>query len=71
VSAFGDALAALKNVVVMQERMVRMQQDMDGIAHGLGGLKEFAHQLDKRLYAVETVIDLGARQSGHKRIEGS
>jgi hypothetical protein len=68
-SSVGDALAALKSVVLMQERLERMQKDMDGIASGLSGLKDFAHDLDKRLYAVERVIDLGARQSKQKRIE--
>ncbi len=68
-SSVGDALAALKSVVLMQERLERMQKDMDGIASGLSGLKDFTHDLDKRLYAVERVIDLGARQSKQKRIE--
>ena len=68
-SAIGDALAALKSVVLMQDRLERMQRDMDGIATGLSGLKDFTHELDKRLYAVEKVIDLGARQTRQKRIE--
>ena len=48
-SSVGDALAALKSVVLMQERLERMQKDMDGIASGLSGLKDFTHDLDKRL----------------------
>ncbi len=68
-SAVGDALSALKSVVLMQDRLERMQRDMDGIASGLSGLKDFTHELDKRLFAVERVIDLGARQSRRKEIE--
>ena len=68
-SAVGDALAALKSVVLMQDRLERMQRDLDGIATGLSGLKDFTHELDKRLYAVERVIEMGARQSNQKRIE--
>ena len=68
-SAVGDALAALKSVVLMQDRLERMQRDLDGIATGLSGLKDFTHELDKRLYAVERVIEMGARQSSQKRIE--
>ena len=68
-SAVGDALAALKSVVLMQDRLERMQRDLDGIATGLSGLKDFTHELDKRLYAVERVIEMGGRQSSQKRIE--
>ena len=68
-SAFADAFTAMKNVILMQERLERMQMDVTGLADGLDGLQDFAHDLDKRLYALERIIDLGARQSQQKRIE--
>jgi hypothetical protein len=67
--AFGDAAAALKNVVLMQERLERTQADIATLSADLLKLKGFTHDLDKRLYAVERIMDLGARQSQQKRIE--
>ena len=68
-SAFADAFTAMKNVILMQERLARMQMDVTGLADGLDGLQNFTHDLDRRLYALERIIDLGARQSKQKRIE--
>ena len=68
-SAFADAFTAMKNVILMQERLERMQMDVTGLADGLDGLQDFTHDLDKRLYALERIIDVGARQSKQKRIE--
>jgi len=69
VSALGDAFTALKNVVLIQERLDRTQEDLTTISRDLLKLKDFTHQLDKRLYAVERIIDLGARQSQRRQIE--
>lgn len=66
-SAFGDAFTAMKNVILMQERLERMQMDVTGLAEGLDGLQDFTHDLDKRLYALERIVDLGARQSQRSR----
>ena len=68
-SALGDAFTALKNVVLIQERLDRTQEDLTTISRDLLKLKDFTHQLDKRLYAVERIIDLGARQSQRRQIE--
>ncbi len=68
-SAMGDAFAALKNVVLIQDRVDRMQSDLGTMAKDLGKLKDFVHQVDKRLYAIERIVDLGARQSAQKQIE--
>lgn len=68
-SALGDVFTALKSVVLIQERLDQTRDDLSNISRDLLKLKDFTHQLDKRLYAVETVIELGARQSQQKRIE--
>jgi hypothetical protein len=69
VSALSDALAALKNVILLQERLDVVRSDLSNTAGDLKTLTEKVADIDKRLYAVEKVIDLGARQSGQKRIE--
>lgn len=68
-SALSDALAALKNVVLMQERLDSVRADLAVTAGDIKTLTEKVFDLDKRLYAVERVIELGARQSRQQRIE--
>lgn len=67
--ALGDAFKALKSIAVMDERVARLQSDVDELGRNVAGLANMAHDLDKRLYALERIIDLGARQSQQKRIE--
>jgi len=66
---FNDALAALKNVVLIQERVDGVKSDNARMADDLRALTEKVFDLDKRVYALERIIDLGARQSRQKRIE--
>ena len=68
-SAWGDALKALKSIVLMDERIDRLQDDVDSLGDDVRGLSAMAHDLDKRLYALERIIDIGARQAQQKRIE--
>jgi hypothetical protein len=68
-SAVSDAFTALKNVVLLQERLDSVRTDLTHTAGDLKALTEKVVDIDKRLYAVEKIIDLGARQSGQKRIE--
>jgi hypothetical protein len=69
VSALGDAFGALRNVVLMEDRLTRVETEVGEMAEDLAGLREFTHDLDKRLYALERIVDLGARQAHRTRIE--
>lgn len=69
-SAVGDALNALKSIVIMDERVRRMQDDIDRLADDVRGLVHVAQDLDKRLYALERIIDFGARQVQQRQIGG-
>jgi len=69
VSVLGDALKSLKSVVLLDERINRLQGDVHTLGEDVRGLTRFVHDLDKRLYALERIIDLGAQQSRQKRIE--
>jgi hypothetical protein len=69
VSSFSDALKALKTIVVMHERIDRLESDVDAIGQDVRGLSVMCHDLDKRLYALERIIDIGAQQARNKRIE--
>lgn len=68
-SAVSDAFTALKNVVLLQERLDSVRKDLSVTAGDLKALTEKVVDIDKRLYAAERVIDLGVRQSRQKRIE--
>ncbi len=68
-STFGDALAALKNVVLMQERLQVVQRAMDELANRVDGLGDYAVSLDKRLVRIETMVEM-TRGNGQPRIEG-
>lgn len=68
-STLGDALKALKNIAIMDERVSRLQSDVDELSRNVAGLSNMAHDLDKRLYALERIIDIGAQQARNKRIE--
>ena len=68
-STFSDALAALKNVVLMQERLQVVQRDVDELASRVDGLGDYSVSLDKRLVRIETMVEM-TRGSGQPRIEG-
>lgn len=68
-STLSNALAGLKQVILLQDRVERMEKRLDTMASDVDGLADMAHDLDKRLYALERIIDIGARQSRQKRIE--
>lgn len=63
-SAFGDAFAALKNVILMQDKLERMQTQIDATASDLRGLKDYAVEIDKRVARIEGVMEGVARASG-------
>lgn len=62
-STFGDAFAALKNVILMQDKLERMQKEIDLMAGDLRGLKDYAVEIDKRVARIEGVMEGVARAS--------
>jgi hypothetical protein len=71
VSAVGDALKALRDVVLMQERLDVMRSEQKRIAEDVSGLNAYVLAVDKRVVRIETMIEMTERQSTQKpRIEG-
>ena len=70
-SALSDALAALKNVVLIQERLDVVRREVTQLAATVGKLDDRMIEIDKRVVRIETMIEL-SRQRGpdHSRIEG-
>ena len=69
-SALGDALSALKNVVLMQERIDNIRGDMSRTADDLRSLTEKVLSLDSRVVRIETMIEMSVRAGSPPRIEG-
>ena len=57
-STVGDALAARKNVVLMQERMSVMQKDVGVLTGLVDGLNDYVVAVDKRVIRIETMIEM-------------
>ena len=69
-SAASDALTALKNVVLLQERLAVLQRELDRVGGDIGGLSSHCASLDKRLVRIETMIEMTrARRSGAPQSE--
>jgi hypothetical protein len=68
-SALSDALAALKNVVLMQERLDVMRSDLSRTADDVRGLNDYVSSVDKRVIRIETMIEMTGRAGSQSRIE--
>jgi hypothetical protein len=72
VSAFGDAIKALKDVVLMQERIRVLQEDVATLTASVDGLNDYALSIDKRVVRIETMIEMTTgRSAPPPTIEGN
>ena len=70
-STLSDALTAIRNVVLMQERLDVMNRKVDRLADDVKGLNDYALAIDKRVVRIETMIEMSAgRPASAARIEG-
>ncbi len=69
-SSLGDALEAIRNVVLMQERLQVLNRKVDRMADDMKGLSDYAAALDKRVIRIETMIEMTQRNAQTPRIEG-
>lgn len=68
-SVVGDAFSAIKNVLLMQERIEGIRSDLKQTAADLKSLTEKVHELDRRVLWMEAIVQM-ARSSPPPRIEG-
>lgn len=69
-SAIGDAFDALKNVMLLQERIDGLRNDIRATTQDLRALTEKVLNIDKRVVRIETMIEMSARGGQPPRIEG-
>jgi archaellum component FlaC len=71
-STLGDAVSALKNVVLMQERLDVVRTEISGISSRLGRLNEKVSGLELRIVRIETLIESASGRAGSiPRLEGN
>jgi uncharacterized protein YukE len=57
VSGLGDAFAALKNVMLLHERMERVQKDVERLSSDLKDTNKWVADIDRRVAHIEGVMD--------------
>jgi archaellum component FlaC len=69
VSTLGEAFAAFRNVMLLQERMDVMGRKLDRMSDDLKGLTDYAQAIDRRVVRIETMIEVSRQGSRAPRIE--
>ena len=69
-SALSDTFNALKNIVLLQERLEGVQRDVARISADLAGMNLYARDIDKRVVRIETMIEMTGRGGAVSKIEG-
>lgn len=69
-SAMSDALVAIRNVMLMQERLDVLTRKVDRLADDVRDINDYALSIDKRVIRIETMIEMGRGGSTPPRIEG-
>jgi hypothetical protein len=56
-SSLGDAFAALKNVMLLHERLEGVQKDVERLSDDVKGLNRYAVEIDRRVARIEGVME--------------
>jgi hypothetical protein len=69
VSALGDAVGAIKSVLLMQTNLERLERVVERQDQDIGGLREAMTLMNNRLIRIETMIEMSTRASQQPRID--
>lgn len=67
-SGLGEAFVALKNVMLLHERVERLQKELEGLARNQSELGSAVTGIDKRLARLEGFIE-GAAAASSQQIQ--
>jgi archaellum component FlaC len=70
VSALGDAMKAIKDVLLMQASIERLDGNLGRLSEDVRGLKQIAADIDKRVVRIETMIEMSGGGARQPRMEG-
>lgn len=62
-SSLGDAFAALRNVLLMQSDLERIEEQMGKLAEDMRGLRDYSVTIDKRVVRLETMVEMTAARA--------
>lgn len=65
-STLGDAMNAIKNVMLMQANLERMQRDMERMSADLAGVREAVVMVDRRVVRLETLWEAAGKSGGRQ-----
>jgi hypothetical protein len=65
-SIFGDAFDTIRNVMLIQSDVERLQQEISGIAADMRGLRDYATSIDIRVARLEGMIEGAAIVTGRQ-----
>ena len=68
-SAIGDALSGIKQILLLQDQVKRLEVVGDRQRDALNRLSDDLIALDKRVVRIETMIEMTSRTGGQARIE--
>jgi hypothetical protein len=57
VSSLSDAFAALKNVMLLHERLEGVQKEVERLSDDLKGLNRYAVEIDRRVARIEGIME--------------
>ncbi len=69
-SALSDALRSIKQVLLLQDQVRRLEQVGEKQAVALGRLADDLIGLDKRVVRIETMVEMAGRSNAQPRIAG-
>jgi len=59
----GDILSGIKQVILLQEHVSRLQRDVETLAQDVRRVRDYAGDIDKRVARIEGVMEGVARAS--------
>ena len=65
-----DAAGALKNVVLMQSSIERLERVIERQDRDIAGLRDAMAMMNERIVRIETKFEIYERQAMQRRIEG-
>ncbi|WP_310467500.1 hypothetical protein [Sphingomonas sp.] len=55
--AIGDILTGIKQVILLQENVARLQKDVENLAQDVRRIRDYAGGIDQRVARIEGVIE--------------
>lgn len=62
--SIGDILTGIKQVILLQENVARLQKDVENLAHDVRRIRDYAGDIDQRVARIEGVMEGYGRATG-------